>query len=75
MADRACRIRRIHRAGASGQITIPSDIMRTLGLKIGDSVRLYLVGQVGCFQRFDEGGFTPGVIPVRVTAPAEASGE
>ena len=56
--------RRVHRAGASVQITIPAPIARAVGIKTGDEVRVYLVGRVMCVQRVDAGGFLPGVIPV-----------
>jgi len=57
--------RRVHRAGASCQVTIPQPIARAVGIKIGDELRIYLVGQVVCLQRADQGGFLPGVVPVR----------
>ena len=59
------RTRRVHRAGASCQVTIPQAIARAVGIKVGDEVRVYLVGQVMCVQRVDVGGFMPGVVPVR----------
>ena len=65
MGDKPYRIRRLHRAGNSAQLCIPADMMHMLGLKVGDSVWFYVVGHVGCFKRFDDGGFTPEVIAVR----------
>lgn len=57
--------RRVHRAGASVQITIPHQIAKTVGIQVGDEVRVYLVGQVMCVQRVDAGGFVTGVVAVR----------
>jgi bifunctional DNA-binding transcriptional regulator/antitoxin component of YhaV-PrlF toxin-antitoxin module len=66
--------RRVHRAGASVQITIPAQIARAIGVGIGDEVRIYLVGQVMCVQRVDTGGFTPLVVPVSPALANRASG-
>ena len=64
MEDRRFAIRRLHRAGNSVQVTIPSPMARALGMKNGDQVYVYVVGHVICFKRFDEGGFTPDVVGV-----------
>jgi bifunctional DNA-binding transcriptional regulator/antitoxin component of YhaV-PrlF toxin-antitoxin module len=66
--------RRVHRAGASVQITIPAQIARAIGVGIGDEVRIYLVGQVMCVQRVDTGGFTPLVVPVSPALSNRESG-
>ena len=66
MADSRFAIRKLHRAGDSQQITIPKPFLQVLGLKPGDSLYVYLVGQVLCMKRFDEGGFRPEVVPVGV---------
>lgn len=68
MESRRFQVRRLHRAGASVQLTIPKDLCAAAGLKLKDTVYVYLVGQVVCIKRFDEGGFRPEVIPVRVTS-------
>jgi bifunctional DNA-binding transcriptional regulator/antitoxin component of YhaV-PrlF toxin-antitoxin module len=60
--------RRVHRAGASVQVTIPYQIAHELGLVAGDEVRIYLAGKVMCLQRADPGGFLPGVVAVRPKA-------
>jgi len=67
--------RRVHRAGASVEITIPAGIARAIGVNIGDEVRIYLVGQVMCVQRVDVGGFLPGVVPVRPALGTREAGE
>ena len=72
MQDSRFAIRRLHRAGDSQQITIPKPYLRALGLKNGDALRVYLVGETLCMNRFDEGGFRPGVVPVRSSRSAEA---
>jgi antitoxin component of MazEF toxin-antitoxin module len=66
--------RRVHRAGASVQVTIPAAIARAVGINIGDEVRIYLVGQVVCLQRADTGGFLAGVVPVRPGLGTRESG-
>jgi len=63
--SRRFSIRRLHRAGRSVQVTIPAEIARTVGLKQGDQVWVYLVGHVLCMKRFEDGGFTPDVVGVR----------
>ena len=75
MLDRKFQIRRLHRAGNSAQVTIAAALCKAAGLEVGGQVYQYLVGNVVCIKRFDEGGFTPEVIPVRVTPPVEARDE
>ena len=58
-------IRRLHRSGDSQQVTIPKSYLAVLGLKPGDAMYVYLVGQVLCMKRFEEGGFQPDVVAVR----------
>jgi len=65
MKEQRFLTRRVHRAGSSVQITIPYPIAQALGIKIGDEVRVYLVGHVMCVQRVDVGGFLPGVVAVK----------
>ena len=64
MDDRRFQIRRLHRAGASVQVTIPREMARAIGVAQGDSLYIYVVGQVLCLRRFDEGGFAPGVVAI-----------
>lgn len=64
-------IRRLHRAGNSVQVTIPGDLCRLANLTVGTQVYVYVVGEVVCLKHFDEGGFQPEVVAVRVTAPEE----
>jgi len=59
------QIRRLHRAGGSLIVTVPSAMAKFLGVGAEDQVWVYLVGHVLCMKRFDEGGFTPEVVAVR----------
>jgi len=65
VGGRKFEIRRLHRAGACVQVTLPRQICREVGLAQGDRVYVYVVGSVLCLKRFDEGGFTPDVVQVR----------
>ncbi len=71
MESRRFYIRRLHRAGNSAQVTISGDLCKAAGLQVGTQVYQYLVGQVICIKRFDEGGFRPDVIPVRALLSPE----
>lgn len=64
MRDSRFEIRRLHRSGDSQQVTIPKSYLALMGLKPGDAMYVYLVGQVLCMRRFDEGGFRPDVIGI-----------
>jgi antitoxin component of MazEF toxin-antitoxin module len=55
-------------------VTIPAAIARAVGIRIGDEVRVYLVGQVMCVQRVDVGGFLPGVVAVRPALRTQNAG-
>jgi bifunctional DNA-binding transcriptional regulator/antitoxin component of YhaV-PrlF toxin-antitoxin module len=64
MRNSRFEIRRLHRSGDSQQVTIPKPFIEVMGLKPGDAMYVYLVGQVLCMKRFDEGGFRPEVVAV-----------
>ncbi len=72
MVDKSYRLRRIQRSGNSGQLNLPMDIMKAMGLQKGDIVMVYMVGRVGCFKAFRDGGFTPDVVAVTRTPEHEA---
>jgi bifunctional DNA-binding transcriptional regulator/antitoxin component of YhaV-PrlF toxin-antitoxin module len=59
------RTRRLMRSGFSVGFTIPVAFCRALGLKKGDEVKVYIVGDVLCLKKVDSGIFTPGVVAVR----------
>jgi len=45
-------------------VTIPKGYVELMGLKPGDAMYVYLVGQILCMKRFDEGGFCPDLVAV-----------
>lgn len=64
--------RRIVKQGGSLGLNIPKQILAARGLKRGDDVKIWLIGEVIAVQKLDTSGFTPGVIAVR-PGPVEAS--
>lgn len=64
MPAKLLSVRRLHRSGASQQVTIPRDICTCLQWQHRDRVYIYVVGEVVVIRRWDEGGFAPGVVAV-----------
>lgn len=73
MVARLFSVRRLHRSGASQQVTIPHDICLALSFHPGDRVYIYVVGGVVCMRRMDEGGFAAGVVAIVSPPGAELS--
>lgn len=55
--------------------TIPTAFCRALGMKKGDEVKVYIVGDVLCLKKVDSGIFTPGVVAVRSAENTETGEE
>ena len=75
MADSRFEIRKLHRSGDSQQVTVPKAYMGILGWESGEKIYVYMVGNVLCMRRFDEGGFRPEVVPVVPRRAAEMQRE
>ena len=66
MKPQAYFTRRVLRVGFSTGLTVPAPLGRALGIRPGDEVRMYMVGEVLCVQRLGSEGFVPKVVPVRI---------
>jgi len=75
MVARLFSVRRLHRSGASQQVTIPHDICEVMSFHPGDRVYVYLVGAVVCMKRMDEGGFAVGVVAIGAPPGGEINTE
>ena len=67
--------RRVLRVGFSTGLTVPAPLGRALGIRPGDEVRMYMVGEVLCVQRLGSEGFVPKVVAVRSAAPPLRNGD